>query len=87
MSLALNAATALFTLGALVISALSAGAWWRSGQPRLGVLALGFLLFGAAGAWTAVGLFTGKDALDMLTAQTLLSAAGVFVTYIAAVKR
>lgn len=87
MTVVLNAATALLALGGLVLAVLSAVAWRRSGQARLGVLALGFLLFAAAGTWTAVGLFTGAAVVGMLTTQTLLSAAGLFVVYLAAVKR
>lgn len=87
MTLLLNAATALLALGGLVLTALALVGWRRSGQGRLGVLALGFALFAAAGAWTAAGLFTGQDVVALLTTQTLLVASALFVIYLAAVKR
>lgn len=87
MTVLVNAATALLALGGLVLTLLAFVGWRRSGQGRLGVLALGFALFAAAGAWTAAGLFAGQDAVALLTAQTLFVASALFVIYLAAVKR
>ncbi len=87
MSTLLNAAAAVLTLGALVLTALAAMAWWRSRSGRLGVLAIGFALFAAGGASTSAGLFSGASIQGMLTVQTTLTAAGVFVVYLAAVKK
>lgn len=87
MSVVLNAATAFLALGGATLSGLAFIGMRRSGQARIGLLSLGFLAFAVAGIWTAVGLFNGSPLVELLTVQTLLCAAGVFIVYLAAVKR
>ncbi len=87
MSIILNAAAAILTLGALVLTALATLAWYRSRAGRLGLLAIGFALFAAGGVSTSAGLFSGASIQGMLTVQTALTATGVFVVYLAAVKK
>ncbi len=87
MSTLLNAAAAILTIGALVLTVLAALAWHRSRAGRLALLAGGFGLFAAAGLSTSAGLFSNASLQGMLTVQTTLTAAGVFVVYLAAVKK
>lgn len=87
MSLLLNTAAALFALTAAALMLVALAAWGRSRNGRMGLLALGFAAFTAAGATTAWWLFNGDDVESALAMQTALSGMGLFFVYTAAVRK
>ncbi|MGB0652993.1 MAG: hypothetical protein ACPGQL_07310 [Thermoplasmatota archaeon] len=87
MSSLLNASAAVLSLVALAVTLLAFLGWRRSGLGKQLLLALGFGCFAAAGIVTSIGLFRGTSEVTLLTWQTLLAAVGVFMVYVAAVKR
>ncbi|MEK6974906.1 MAG: hypothetical protein AABY18_01025 [Candidatus Thermoplasmatota archaeon] len=87
MTLLLNASVALLALVATALAILAFIGWTRNRTGRLAMLAIGFGIVAAAGIITAIGMFTSQTPVAMLTWQSLLLAAGLFVVYLAAVKR
>jgi hypothetical protein len=82
-----NIGAALLALGGLALTVLSLIAWRRSRRGRHGFLAAGFACFAVAGAVTSIGLFSGAEPLALLGQQSLAAAAGLFMIYLASVKR
>jgi hypothetical protein len=87
VSLVLNLAVAAFALTAIALTGLAGVGWRRSGQARMGGLTAGFGLFAVAGLVTAWWLFAREDLETLLTVHTAVTAAGLLVIYLAAVKR
>jgi hypothetical protein len=87
VTLLLNASVALLALVASALAILAFIGWTRNRTGRMGLLAIGFAFVAGAGILTAIGLFTDQTPVTMLTWQSLLVAAGLFVVYLAAVKR
>ena len=82
-----NIGAALLTLGGFALALVSLLAWRRSRRARHGILAAGFAAFGVGGAITSAGLFSGANPLAMLGEQSIASAAGLFLIYLASVKK
>lgn len=87
MNEVVNAGAALLALGGLALTVLSLLAWRRSRRGRHGFLAAGFACFAGAGMVTSVGLFSGANPLSLLAQQSAASAAGLFLIYLASVKK
>lgn len=87
MTLLLNASVAFLALVATALAILALIGWARARTSRMALLAFGFGIIAAAGLLTAFGMFTGRTPLFLLTWQSLLAAVGLFIVYLAAVKR
>ncbi|MHB1260110.1 MAG: DUF7521 family protein [Thermoplasmatota archaeon] len=87
MTALLNVVVALMAVVATAVTTLAVIAWRRSGQVRTALLAFGFGLVAIAGILTGLGLFSGGEPIDLLTWQSMLVSCGLFVVYVAAVKR
>lgn len=87
MTTLLNVAVAAFTLTAIALTILGFLSWRRSKRTKLGVVALGFGWFAAAGLLASWWLFSREDLETLFTIHAALSAAGLLTIYLATVRR
>lgn len=87
MSVLLNVAVAAFTLTAFALALLGFAAWRRADRAKMGVLAVGFSWFAAAGLLSSWWLFAREDLELLFTIHVTLAALGLLTIYTATVKR
>ena len=87
MSALLNALAAGLTGVGLLLSIMGLRAWFRFGEPRLGLLFAAFLGFFAQGVLLTYGLFERNRTDNLVLPITALSGASLLLVYVATLAR